>query len=57
MRKRFPDLNLAFVGSAKNGYSKVVELVDRLGLEKNIHFLGYVPKFANGLPVSQGTGQ
>ena len=43
VRKRFPDLNLAFVGSAKNGYSKVVELVYRLGLEKNIHFLGYVP--------------
>lgn len=43
VKKRFPDFNLVFVGSAKNGYSKVVELVYRLGLEKNIHFLGYVP--------------
>lgn len=43
VRKTFPDFKLVFVGSAKNGYCKVVELVNRLGLRKNIYFMGYVP--------------
>jgi glycosyltransferase involved in cell wall biosynthesis len=43
VRKTFPDFKLVFVGSAKNGYCKVVELVNRLGLRRNIYFMGYVP--------------
>jgi glycosyltransferase involved in cell wall biosynthesis len=43
VRKKFRDFKLVFVGSAKKGYCNVVELVNRLGLEKNIYFMGYVP--------------
>lgn len=42
VRNKFPDFNLVFAGSVKNGYSGARDLVGRLGLSKNIHFLGYV---------------
>jgi glycosyltransferase involved in cell wall biosynthesis len=41
--KRYHDFQLVFVGSAKEGYGNVVELVSRLRLEKNIIFKGFVP--------------
>lgn len=43
LKREIPDLNLVFVGSKKNGYPSTIELVHRLDLTKNIHFLGYVP--------------
>jgi glycosyltransferase involved in cell wall biosynthesis len=43
VRKRFSDFTLVFAGAAKNGYPQVIESVGRLGLEKNIRLLGYVP--------------
>jgi glycosyltransferase involved in cell wall biosynthesis len=42
LRGEIPDLNLVFVGSKKNGYRSTVDLVHRLDLSRNIHFLGYV---------------
>ena len=38
-----PDLNLVFVGAKKNGYGKLIDLVNRLGLSGHVHVLGYVP--------------
>jgi glycosyltransferase involved in cell wall biosynthesis len=43
LRHEIADLNLVFVGSKKNGYRSTTQLVHRLGLAPNIHFLGYVP--------------
>jgi glycosyltransferase involved in cell wall biosynthesis len=43
LKRELPDLNLVFVGSKKNGYPSTIELVQRLDLTKNIHFLGYIP--------------
>ena len=43
IRKRGKDLHLVFAGSPKNGYYKVIEHVHRLGMERHVHFLGYVP--------------
>ena len=38
-----PDLHLVFVGSKKEGYQSIYELVEKFKLTKSIHFLGYVP--------------
>lgn len=37
------DIHLVFVGTPKNAYSSILELVKKLDLNKNIHFFGYVP--------------
>ncbi len=41
---KLPDIHLVLVGSKKNGYDSVVDLVKSLELENRIHFLGYVPE-------------
>ena len=43
LKPQYPDIHLAFAGSEKNAYASVRELVRDLGLEENVHFLGYVP--------------
>jgi len=43
LKERCPDINVIFVGSKKNGYRSTYDMVQKLGLTKNIHFFGYVP--------------
>jgi len=43
LRDKYPDLNLVFVGSKKNGYESSCDMVQKLNLKKNILFVGYVP--------------
>jgi len=43
LRKRYPDINLVFVGAKKNGYESTLRLVQELELSKVVFFLGYVP--------------
>lgn len=38
-----PDLHLVLVGSKKNAYLKVLQSIDRLGLQAHVQVLGYVP--------------
>lgn len=40
---KHPDINMVFVGSKKNGYESVFDMVCKLGLDKKIFFFGYVP--------------
>jgi glycosyltransferase involved in cell wall biosynthesis len=44
LKETCADIQLVFVGSQKNAYASVRALVDRLGLEEKVHFLGYVPE-------------
>lgn len=37
------EINLVLAGSKKNGYETAVTLAEKLGLSKNVFFLGYVP--------------
>ncbi len=43
LKDAIPYLHIVFVGSKKEGYKGVCELVERFKLTRNIHFLGYVP--------------
>lgn len=43
LKDRIPDLHLVFVGSPKNHYQILCELVENCKLTKNVLFLGYVP--------------
>jgi len=43
LKSNVPDLKLVFVGAKKNGYDTVVRMVNDLGLDDSILFLGYVP--------------
>ena len=43
LRPQFPDLYLVFAGSAKNGYGRALETIDRLGLGDRVVLTGYVP--------------
>lgn len=43
LKPQYPDIHLVFAGSKKNAYASVGKLVRDLGLEENVHFLGYVP--------------
>ena len=43
LKDTIPDLHLVFVGSKKEGYQGIRELVEKLKLTRSIHFLGYVP--------------
>lgn len=38
-----PDIQLVLVGSKKNGFKDIKNLVQRLGLRERVHFIGYVP--------------
>lgn len=42
LKEKIPDLRLVFVGSKRNGYQSTRKLVEELGLEANIFFLGYI---------------
>lgn len=41
--KAQPDIALVFVGAKKNGYGNVMELIRRLGMQRHVYVLGYVP--------------
>lgn len=43
LKDAISDLHIVFVGSKKEGYKGVCELVGRFKLTRNIHFIGYVP--------------
>ena len=43
LKDAIPDLHIVFVGSKKEGYKRIYELVTKFNLTRNIHFLGYVP--------------
>lgn len=43
LRTRFPDIKLVLSGSPQNAYASVRQLVDHLGVEDHVVFLGYVP--------------
>jgi glycosyltransferase involved in cell wall biosynthesis len=43
LRPHYPDIHLVLAGSQKNAYASVVELVEELDFEENVHFLGHVP--------------
>jgi glycosyltransferase involved in cell wall biosynthesis len=43
LKDQLPDLKLVLVGSKKNGYKTVQELIHSLNLESYVYFLGYVP--------------
>ena len=43
VKKNLSDIQLVLVGSPNNGYEKVLQLVNELNLQQNIHFMGYVP--------------
>jgi len=42
LKLRFPDIHLVCVGAPKNAYRSTCRLVDQLGLNNQVHFLGYV---------------
>jgi glycosyltransferase involved in cell wall biosynthesis len=42
LEKDVPDLHLVLVGSSKNGFENIKNLVRRLGLTEKVHFMGYV---------------
>jgi glycosyltransferase involved in cell wall biosynthesis len=43
LRDDTPDIQLVLVGGKKRGYQDIANAVDRLGLRKNVHFVGFVP--------------
>jgi len=43
VKEEIPDIQLVLVGSPKNGYQRTRQLVEQLGLQNNVHFIGYVP--------------
>ncbi|MBF0405908.1 MAG: glycosyltransferase family 4 protein [Candidatus Riflebacteria bacterium] len=43
LKPSIPDLKLVLVGSKKNAYPSVLELVNNSGLQNDVYFLGYVP--------------
>lgn len=43
LKAEHPDIHLVLAGSQKNGYDSTRALVVELGLDANVHFLGYVP--------------
>ena len=44
VRRDHPDIFLVLAGSRNNGYSAARIEVERLGLERQVHFAGYVPE-------------
>ncbi len=40
--KSHPSVNLVFTGSDKGNMSHIKDLVNKLGIQKNVHFLGFV---------------
>lgn len=43
IRPKAPDLHLILAGSKKNAYPRVLEEIQRLGLEDRVQILGYIP--------------
>jgi glycosyltransferase involved in cell wall biosynthesis len=43
LKEKCPDIKMIFIGSEKNGYKATFDMVQKLGLTKNVHFLGFVP--------------
>lgn len=43
LKKEFPNIYLTLVGSKRNGYGRARNLVNKLNLEENVKFLGFVP--------------
>lgn len=43
LKDAIPDLHLVFVGSKKEGYKGIHELVEKFKLTRSIYFLGYAP--------------
>jgi glycosyltransferase involved in cell wall biosynthesis len=43
LQDKHPDIQMVFTGSPKNAYESVRALVENLGLQDKVHFLGYVP--------------
>jgi glycosyltransferase involved in cell wall biosynthesis len=43
LKKDLPDLALVLAGAKKNAFNSVAELINELGLNNDVHFLGYVP--------------
>lgn len=43
LKSEIEDINLVLIGSKKNAYDEVKELVNKLNLNKYVYFLGYVP--------------
>jgi glycosyltransferase involved in cell wall biosynthesis len=42
LKKSVPDVQLVLAGSKKNNYSSVLAKIEQLGIERNVHMLGYV---------------
>jgi glycosyltransferase involved in cell wall biosynthesis len=43
LKPRFPDIRLVLAGARKSGYASLCRMVERLGLQDDVLFLGYVP--------------
>jgi len=43
LRHEHPDLHMVFIGSKKNNYQAIRDLVTSHGLDNQIHFLSYIP--------------
>lgn len=43
LKDEVPDVQLVLVGSKKNNYASVVKKIEKLGLEKHVAILGFVP--------------
>jgi len=43
LKSRFPDIRLVLAGAKKKEYATIRSLVEQLGLNENVLFLGYVP--------------
>lgn len=43
LKEKCPGIKVIFVGSKKNGYRTTFDMVQKLGLTKNVYFLGYIP--------------
>jgi glycosyltransferase involved in cell wall biosynthesis len=43
LKSKYRDLTMVFVGQKRHGYESICELVEKLGLSKNVFILGRVP--------------
>lgn len=43
LKKEIPDINIVLVGHKNNAYEQVFQEVQKLNLNENVNFLGYVP--------------
>ena len=42
LKRKYKDIKLVLIGHKKRNYNKIFKLTQKLGLEKNIEFLGYI---------------